>query len=125
MVMQNKWRLMAIGLFLVGCGNATDFDEEGVRTTEEQTLSFDEFRTTLPIDDSGYYIVEGDLRLDDEQLYDYWLEQPSSHPGSLIINKVADDTPLQDFTMTYCFDNSFTSSQKTTVQSVIATAVSD
>ncbi len=124
--MRKKWQLLAAGLFVVSCGTAADLDEESVRTTEEQTLSFDEFRTTLPVDDSGRYIVEWDLLLDDEQLYDYWLELPSSHPGSLIINRLTDgSTPLQASTLTYCIDNSFNNGDKDKVEGMITTVVSN
>src|SRR5688572_5588656 len=122
MEMRKRLGFAALILLIAGCGAEADLNEEPVTTTTATELTFEEFKATLPIAENGYYVVEWDLLMDEEQLHDYWSKLPSAHPNSLIINEEEDgDRPLQSLSLTYCFDNSFTTSEKNTVKNAIDT----
>src|SRR5688500_19812002 len=101
-----------LGALALAAGCAGELDIASSRGDRE---TFEEWRASLPIDDTGAYIVEGDLPIvGDEELLRYFHEERPD-PGALTV-KTASGAELRwsvasKYDLTYCVSTPFGSPQ--------------
>lgn len=93
---------------LLGCGPAVGDSDEPVRTTASPT--FEQWKAALPIDDTGTYIVEGDVPVIDEARLPEFYER-AYNPQALTVHNPWSSHDVWPFRLrydlTYCVSDDF------------------